>query len=738
MKNKRKKASMNIRILLCVGVLALCFSILIGRTAYLQFVRGGELRQLALEQQTKENEITPRRGTIFDSNGKELAVSANVDTVVVDPKRIAEEGNAKQVASTLSEVLDVDKDKIYSALEKKSRFEYIKKRISAEESATLRSYISGEDADGNELPESVLEEHNLVGVSLISDTKRYYPYSNLAAQVIGNVGADNQGLEGLEYQYDEYLKGTSGTLVKSDSTVGSPTFEYEEYYNAQAGCDIVLTLDESIQRIVETSLEEAYIENKAAGGGAAVVMDPHTGAILAMASVPTYNLNEPIQITDPETLSKLETLDGDDYNAAYVEATSRIKRNKPTVDVYEPGSTFKLITCAMALEENVTTLEETYNCNGYLEAGGWEISCWKTAGHGQQTFLTGMVNSCNPVLMNVGLKIGRDKFFNNFKRFGFRETTGIDYPGEAVGSFHKEDAFTDLDLMISSFGQSFQVTPLQMVTAISSLVNGGTLYQPYLVKEIKSADGKVLESFTPQKIRQTVSKQTSEKMKTVLETVVVQSGSTAAVKGYRVGGKSGTSEKQPRGSNKYIGSFVGVAPVDDPKIIVLVILDEPMGENYYGGVITAPVAGKIISETLQYYGIEPQYTQQESEELSSVVPDVISMSVTEAKQVLTNYGLKYVIQGSGDQIISQEPASGTPVKNGSSVTLHTNLAGEEEYVKVPDVFSLDIERANEIIVNSGLKIKITENGGSVVTGQTPAAGELAQKGSTVKVTTGNE
>ena len=737
MNKTRKKSNTSIRILLSVGVLVVCFLILAGRTAYLQFVRGGELRQLALDQQTKENEITPRRGTIYDCNGKELAVSANVDTVVVDPKRIDEEGNAAQVAATLSEVLGVDKDKIYSALEKSSRFEYIKKRISAEESEVLRSYISGKDTDGNDLPESLLQKHNLVGVSLISDTKRYYPYSNLAAQVLGNVGADNQGLEGLEYEYDEYLKGNAGAIVKSDSTVGSPTFEYEEYYNAQAGCDIVLTLDESIQRIVESSLEEAYIENKAAGGGAAVVMDPHTGAILAMASVPTYNLNEPIEITDPETIAKLEALDGADYNAAYVEATSRIKRNKPTVDVYEPGSTFKLITCAMSLEENVTTLEETYNCNGYLQAGGWNISCWKTAGHGQQTFMTGMVNSCNPVLMNVGLKIGRQNFIKNFKMFGFRETTGIDYPGEAIGAFHQEDAFTDLDLMISSFGQSFQVTPLQMITAISSLVNGGTLYKPYLVKEIKSADGQILESFSPQKIRQTVSAATSEKMKTVLETVVTQSGSTAAVKGYRVGGKSGTSEKQPRGSGKYIGSFVGVAPVDDPKIVVLVLLDEPMGENYYGGVITAPVAGKIISEVLQYYGIEPQYTEAESEELSSVVPDVISKSVTESKQILTNYGLKFVIQGSGEQVLSQEPASGTAVKSGSSVTLYTNLAGEEAKLKVPDLFNLDIEQANEIAVNSGFKIKITKNEGTVVTGQNPPAGELAENGSTISVTTGN-
>ena len=569
MATKRKKPKLSTRILAFTIFVAFAFTILMSRAVYIQFVRGAELESMALEQQTNEKEITPRRATIYDRTGKELAISANVDTVAVDPKRVREVGNREAVASTLSEVLGIEREVVYKALDKSSRFEYVKKRIDLDQSQVLRTYISGKDADGNKIPEEELKKHDLTGVSLIADTTRFYPYGDLAAQVIGVTGADNQGLEGLELEYDKYLKGTAGKLVKSDATAGSPTFEYEKYYNAQAGSNIVLTIDETIQRIVEKNLEEVFIENKAAKGGCAVVMNPQTGEILAMASAPTFNLNEPIKIDDPE----INKLTGKEYNEAYVKATSQLKRNKPVVDVYEPGSTFKLMTCAMALEENVTTLEDHYNCAGYLTVGGRNIHCWRPSGHGSQTFMQGMVNSCNPVLMQVGAKIGKENFYKNFINFGFRETTGIDFPGEAIGSSHEHDKFSETDLMVSSFGQSFEVTPIQMMAAISSLINGGTLYRPYLVKEIQSADGQVQETIMPQKVRQTVSPETSEKMKTVMERVVIDSGSTAAVKGYRVGGKSGTSEKQPRGSGKFIGSFVGAAPIDDPKIICIVILD---------------------------------------------------------------------------------------------------------------------------------------------------------------------
>ncbi len=734
---KRKKPKLSNRILGFTLIMTAAFAVLCARLVYVQFIWGGELKAMALEQQTKEKEINPRRGTIYDTNGKELAISASVDTVAVDPKLIREEGNGEFVATILADVLDIDKSTILKSLEKNSRFEYVKKRIEVEQAQILRNYISGKKENGEEMTKEEKSQFNLAGVALVADTKRYYPYGSLAAQVIGMTGADNQGLEGLELKYDKYLKGTSGKLVKSDSAVGSPTFDYEKYYNAQAGNNIVLTIDETIQRIVEKCLEEAAVENKVAKGASAIVMDPNTGAILAMASIPTYDLNQPIQITDPEILAQLEKLEGEEYSKLYVETTSQIKRNKPIVDVYEPGSTFKLITCAMALEENATTLEEGYHCSGHLMVAGRPIHCWKTAGHGPQTFMKGMVNSCNPVLMSVGAKIGRENFVKNFKMFGFREPTGIDFPGEAVGSFHDEDNFKEVDLMVSSFGQSFGVTPLQMVTAISSLANGGTLYRPYLVREIQTPDGQVVESIQPQKIRQTVSPETSEKMRKVLETVVVESGSTAAVKGYRIGGKSGTSEKYPRGNDKYVGSFVGVAPVDDPKIVCMIILDEPQGENYYGGVISGPVAGRIMEEILQYYGIEPQYTEKEKNEMDTTVPDVAAMPVEDAKRALAGFALTGAVRGSGAQVLSQEPEAGSKVKNGSTVILYTGTEGDTPVVKMPDVVGKSVEEANKLITDAGLLIKV--NGSSklseksVVTKQEPVGGTVVNEGATVAI-----
>lgn len=734
---KKKKVSIKKRVMAYTIAVTMIFSALALRIAYIQFAHGEEYSEAVLEQQTREKEITPRRGTIYDCNGKELAVSASVDTVVIDPIKIEKTGNAANVKNVLCEVLDVESGVLDKALAKNSRFEYIKKRITSEESQILRNYLNGKDENGKKLSDKDKELYNITGVDLISDTKRYYPYGKLAAQVIGTIGSDNQGLEGLELVYDDYLKGQNGKIVKSQSNTEEKSFDYEKYYDSTAGNNITLTIDESIQRIVEKCLDEAAVENKAAKGACAVVMDPYSGAVLAMANSPSYNLNEPIEITDEEVLEQLDKLDGDEYNKLYVETTSQMKRNKPVVDTYEPGSTFKLITCAMALEENATTLEDQYSCNGCLTVAGTPIHCWKTAGHGGQTFMKGLVNSCNPVLMSVGAKIGKENFIKNFKMFGFREPTGLDFPGEAVGSFHDEEKFSTVDLAVSSFGQSFQVTPLQMITAISSLINGGTLYKPYLVKEIKAADGSVIKSRQPEVIRHTVSKETSEKMKTVMETVVVESGSTAAVKGYRIGGKSGTSEKLPRGSKKYIGSFVGAAPIDDPKIICMVILDEPMGENYYGGVISGPVAGKIMSEVLQYYGIEPQYTEEQLKEIDTTVPDVLAKETENAKSAVKGFSLVPAVRGSGTQVIDQEPAPGTKVKSGSTVILYTGSKDDAKKVKVPNVIGKTAEEANKDITNAGFKVKVTgkkNSKRSVVAEQNPSPDTLAEENDTIEIT----
>lgn len=734
---RKSKVSVKKRVIAYTVAVSIIFSALVMRIAYIQLAHGEEYSQAVLEQQTREKEITPRRGTIYDCNGKELAVSASVDTVVIDPVKIEKTGNGASVKNVLCDVLEVESEAVEKALAKNSRFEYIKKRITAEQSQILRNYLDGKDENGEELSDKDKKLYNISGVDLISDTKRYYPYGKLAAQVIGTIGSDNQGLEGLELVYDDYLKGQNGKIVKSQSNTQEKNFDYEKYYDSTAGNNITLTIDESIQRIVEKCLDEAAIENKAAKGACAVVMDPYSGAVLAMANSPSYNLNEPIEITDEEILEQLDKLDDDEYNKLYVETTSKMKRNKLVVDTYEPGSTFKLITCAMALEENATTLEDQYSCSGCLTVAGTPIHCWKTAGHGGQTFMKGLVNSCNPVLMSVGAKIGKENFIKNFKMFGFREPTGIDFPGEAVGSFHNEENFSTVDLAVSSFGQSFQVTPLQMITAISSLINGGTLYRPYLVKEIKAADGSVIKSRQPEVIRHTVSKETSEKMKTVMETVVVESGSSAAVKGYRIGGKSGTSEKIPRGSGKYIGSFVGAAPIDDPKIICMVILDEPMGENYYGGVISGPVAGKIMSEVLQYYGIEPQYTEEQLKEIDTTVPNVLAKEIENAKGAVKGFSLVPAVRGSGNQVIDQEPAAGTKVKSGSTVILYTGSKDDPKRVKVPNVIGKTAEEANKEITNAGLKVKVTgkkNSKRSVVAQQSPSPEALAEENGTVEIT----
>lgn len=733
-----KKKSGNVmkqRVILMTVITATLLTALGGRTAYLQFVRGQDLKQQALDQQTQEKEITPERGTIYDRNGTELAVSANVETVVADPTTIRKEGNAEDVVQTLSSILEMDQDTIRTILEKNSRYEYVKKKIESEPASQIRKYISGTDENGNELSKEEMQGHNLTGISMVEDTKRYYPYGNLASHVIGFTGTDNQGLEGIESIYDKYLKGTSGKVVKAGNNSATAPFEYEKYYNAEDGSDLVLTIDSTIQHFVEKNLEQAYIDNKVKNGACVIVQQPQTGEILAMANYPNYDLNNPRQLTDQQLQAEIDQLPDEEYNTRMAEELQKMWRNKAVVDTYEPGSTFKLITAAIALEEKVTTLQDSYYCPGYKEVSGTTIHCWKTSGHGSQTFMQGLVNSCNPVLMSVGEKIGQDDFYRYYKAFGFRELTGFDLPGEAVGPFHAYENFHSTELATASFGQGFAITPLQMITAVSALVNGGTLYRPHIVKQIKDSNGNVVEDIQPEVIRQPISKETSEQLKLVMETVVNDSGSKAAVQGYRIGGKSGTSEKQPRGNNKYIGSFVAAAPIDDPQIVVLVILDEPEGESYYGGQTAAPVAGQIVEEILQYYNIEPSYTEEEMAAMMTTVPDVTGKSLDEAKNSLTNSRLGARVIGSGTTITAQEPVAGTSLKEYSSVTIYTDGAStEENMVTVPDVVGKTATEVNKILTDIGLNAKVTGGGNNQKSvSQEPAAGTKVPAGSAVTV-----
>ena len=682
---KQKKPKLQKRIICFTIAFTVILAGLGINTAVIQLVRGDKLKAMALEQQTSEKEIMPRRGTIYDRNMKELAVSANVETVVADPTVIAEEKNADQVADTLAPILEMDRNEIYELVTKDSHYVVIKKRIESEPANQIRRYLSGTDENGQKLSEEELTGKNLTGVDLIEDTKRYYPFGDFASHIIGFTGTDNQGLEGLEATYDKYLKGKSGRIIQSGGVSSSP-FDYEEYYNAEDGSNLVLTIDETIQHFVEKHLEQAYIDQQVKAGACAIVMNPKNGEILAMATQPSFDLNAPRTLTDPAVLQELEGLEGDEYNKRASEELQKLWRNKAVVDTYEPGSTFKLITCATALETKASTLEDVYSCTGVKIVGGTPIHCWKTSGHGSQTFLQGMVASCNPVLMSVGERIGRDAFYKSFQAFGFRETTDFELPGEAVGSFFEYNNFNTVELATTSFGQGFTVTPLQMVSAVSALVNGGVLYRPHIVKKITDSENVTIEETTPEVIRQPISKETSDAMRYVMEQVIVQSGSTAAVEGYRIGGKSGTSEKQPRGQGNYIASFVAAAPIDDPQIVCLLLLDEPMGDQYYGGQISAPVVAKIMEETLQYYGIEPQYSPEEEEKMETTVPNVVGKTAQEAEKALAGFNLSVRVSGSGQTVSRQDPAEGAHVREGSTVTIY--MENEEEgttTVVVPNV-----------------------------------------------------
>lgn len=733
MGGKVKKFNIKNRVLLFMGLFVLVFVIIIGRLAWLQIVSGSALKKSALEDQTREQTINAQRGNILDRNGRQLAVSIDVDTVVADPSVVQKEGNVDREAGVLAELLGMDKQVIIEKLSKNNRYEIIKKAIDPQVSTTIRKYVTGKDADGKRISEEEFKQKQLTGVFLKPDTKRYYPMGSLASHVIGFTGTDNNGLEGIEAIYEKYLKGTNGKIVSS-GMAKSNSLEYEKFYSAKDGYNITLTIDETIQHFLEKYLSEARIEHNAKSA-CAIVIDPNNGEVLGMATNPTFDLNDPRAISD--TMKQyLATLGAEQANNETSTYLKQLWRNKPVVDTYEPGSTFKIVTAAMALENKSADLGGSYFCPGYHVVAGIPIKCWKTTGHGSETFLQGLVASCNPVLMQVGEKIGKEDFYKYFRLFGFRETSGFDMPGEASGVFHSYENFNTVELATASFGQGLTVTPLQMVTAVSSLVNGGTMYKPHIVKQIVDKDGNVAMDIGPQVIKQTVSKATSDQIKYVLETVIKDSGSLAAVKGYRIGGKSGTSEKLPRGSGKYIASFIAAAPIDDPKFIVLFIVDEPQGV-YYGGQIAAPMVGKISEEILRYMGYEPQYTEQDLKTMNTTIPDVKGKTIEEARAALVAARLGVKVVGSGNVVTAMAPEPGTVTKEYSTIVLYTEGASSEaNLVSVPDLKGKTIMECNQILAGLGLNINISTgstSGGKAIT-QNPQYGAKVPIGSVVEVT----
>ncbi len=661
-----------------------------------QIIRGSEMAQAAFEQQTKDKIINSKRGKIMDRNGNVLAASISVETLTASPNNVKknEDVSIEEISQNLANILDLEYENVYKKLKQNVSYVVIARKIDKTLADKVREYLN---------------EEGIGGFDLIADSKRYYPYDNLASHVIGFTGNDNQGLAGIELKYDSYLKGASGRLITaSDASGGEMPFDYERLVDPEDGLGVVLTIDENIQRITEKYMEQAVEENQLANGACCIVMDVKTGEILAMTTKPDFDLNNPFVITDEEKLKELdEYTEGEERNKKYSEALNRLWRNKAVVDAYEPGSTFKIFTSAMAIEENVISSNDIFHCNGVKHVGSHNIHCWKRVGHGSQNFAKAVQNSCNPAFIEIGARIGASKFYDYMSGLGFRETTGIDLPGEVVGLIAPRERFNEVELATSAFGQGFTVTPMQMVAGVNAIANDGMMVKPHIVKRFVDSEGNVVKEFDTEKVRQIVSESTSKQLRDVLESVVSEgSGSGAYIRGFRVGGKTGTSEKTPRGNGKYVASFIGIAPSDQPEIICLVMLDEPTTGVYFGGIIATPVARSIMEETLTYLGVEPSYTAEELATMETTVPNIAGMTLEQAKQTLTNANLKFSIDGNGESVLNQLPKAGVKVNQQSTVMVYTEEKMTTTTTTVPNLLNLTVNQVATLVSNAKMNLNV--------------------------------
>ena len=647
------------------NMLFVCFLVLIcliGRLGFIQFVQGAELSTMAYRQQTLDRNVNPKRGTIYDATGKNaIAVSSTVETVTVNPGNIAKEDKEK-VAKELSSLFELDYETVLKKVNKRSSIETIVKKVDKEKTDELRKWM---------------EENNIMtGINIDEDTKRYYPYNNLASQIIGFCGSDNQGLDGIEAKYEEELKGTKGSIQRhADAKGGEIGEEGENYVSAVDGNDLVLTIDLTIQSIVEKYLEEACIDNKCTDGGSIVAMNPQNGDILAMANYPSYNLNEPYEPYTDELKVTWDSLSQDEKT----KNLQAVWRNKAIADTYEPGSVFKLITASAALEEGITDTdnEGEFTCTGGIDIAGVRIKCWRYyRPHGSESLRQALMNSCNPVFIGLGQKIGGEKYYSYLEKFGLLKKTGIDLPGEAGSIFLAKDKVGPVELATISFGQRFEITPIQLVTAVSSIANGGTSVKPRVVKQIINSETKEVTDVPVENNGTVISKETSEKVLSMMESVVSEgTGKNAKVAGYRIGGKTGTSEDGVN-TNKYVTSFLGVAPIDNPQIVLLVTLYNPTGEGgHQGGGVAAPVGGQIFSEVLPYLEVTKTSTEEETVEQVQT-PDVLGKTLKEAEKILKENGLEANFENLSEDIDKentyikeQTPSAGIVVNKGSKIYL---------------------------------------------------------------------
>ena len=740
-------------LMIVCGIVA--FIVLAIQLFRLQILDHDKYESLAIDQQVRETNVSANRGTIYDRNGKILAASADVSNIFISPAEIKKNNeDPVLIAQGLSEILGVDYGKILEMTQDTgSWYKTVARKVEDDLTEQVRQFKS---------------ENNLIGVKIESDTKRYYPYGSLASHVIGFVGTDNYGLSGIESYYDDVLTGTDGRVIRATNAAGTQLLytNYEDYYDAQDGSDVVLTIDATIQYYLEKHLQQAVEDYDIRKGAAAIAMDPKTGEILGLVSLDNFDLNN-YQAVSEEVQEEIDAAETDEEKSALLSAAQQKQwRNKAISDTYEPGSVFKIITLSMALEEGVTDINDSFYCGGSIQVTGDDEprNCWKRQGHGAQTLTQAVQHSCNVAFINLGVRVGARSFYKYAEAFGFLNLpedtsaipsarTGIDIAGESGSIWWSQDLFYQSNnlsqLAAASFGQTFTVTPIQMITAVSACINGGYLMKPYLVKEVQGDDGEVLSTNQPTVVRQVISEDTSATVRSILERVVGDpvdgTGKNAYVAGYSIGGKTGTSEKVSQdaagGAKEYIVSFLGFAPTDDPKIAILVLLDTPSNDTgiyISGGQMAAPVVGNMMADILPYLGVEPDYSETEKENMDKTMPDVKGMSLTEAQIAVTNAGLTCRVIGDGDTVTDQLPVAYSIIADGSQVILYAGAEPSAEQEAVPNLIGYSYTDAALILSWYGLFVRtdssVTNPDLQMVSTQSIAEGEMVDHGTIVNVT----
>lgn len=690
--------------ILILLILVLGFGAAVLRLTYLTTIQSSELQESAVDLQLADTTVSAKRGTIYDANGNVLAESASVWQVVMSPVNFKNDKQRQAAAKGLSEIFDLEYNDVLDDTKQQSHYVVVKRRIESDEREKVL-----------ELIDTLKKDYSCSGViQLLDDYKRYYPKNSLASSVIGFTGSDDQGLEGIEYEYDSYLSGTPGRIITAQNARGTDMpFRYEQNVESEDGNNVYLTIDETIQSICEKYMQKGVEDNNVLNKGVCIAMDVNTGAILAMVTTDGYDLNNPYELSAKDK-KKIKSTSKKKQAEAESAALSNMWRNKAVADTYMPGSVFKMCVASAALEENLVNEKTSFTCTGSISVEGETIHCSNISGHGTQNFVEVISNSCNPAFIQIGQMLGAGKFRQYYQGFGFSDKTGIDLPGEAEDSFWKEGKMGGVDLAVASFGQNFSITPIQMITACAAVSNGGYVVQPHVVSKITDSKGNVIKTVDKKVKRQVISDDTSKKMNEYLEYNTERQGAAAGyISGYKVAGKTGTTEKrgvtkfESSFSEDYISSFCGYAPADDPQIAMLVFFDTPDGDAYYGSQVSSPVFINIMSEVLPYLDVKTSYTDEELGYVDASAGDYTGVSVDEAKTAVEADGFTATVKGNGSTVISQIPTVSSGLQKGGSIVLYTDSDSQSETVSVPSLIGLSPDEVNNVASDYGLNVSFS-------------------------------